>query len=100
MIKLVALYKKPEDAASFEAHYNDVHAPLMGKVPGILRMEVTRNLKAFRGEAEYYMIAEMYFQDRQSFDAAMASEENRAAGKDLMSFARDYVTLLYGEVEG
>jgi hypothetical protein len=29
----------------------------------------------------------------------MAAEENRAAGKDLMSFARDYVTLIYGEVE-
>jgi hypothetical protein len=28
----------------------------------------------------------------------MASEENRAAGKDLMTFAREYVTVFYGEV--
>ena len=33
-------------------------------------------------------------------DAAMSSEENRAAGKDLMGFAREYVTMFYGEVEG
>ncbi len=41
----------------------------------------------------------MYFRDQESFDAAMASEENRAAGKDLMSFAREVVTMVYGEVE-
>lgn len=98
MIKLVALFKRPEDVAEFDAHYADVHAPLMLKVPGLSRMEVTRNLSAFRGEPEYYLIAEMYFENKESFDAAMASEENRVAGKDLMSFARDYVTMLYGEV--
>jgi uncharacterized protein (TIGR02118 family) len=100
MIKLVALFKRPEDVEEFDRHYREVHAPLMAKVPGLGRMEVTRNLKALRGEPEYYLIAEMYFRDKETFDAAMASEENRAAGKDLMSFARDVVTMVYGEVEG
>ena len=100
MIKLVALFKRPQDTGEFDVHYADVHAPLMRKVPGLERMEVTRNLQAFRGEPEYYLVAEMYFRDRESFDAAMSSEENRAAGKDLMSFAREYVTMFYGEVEG
>lgn len=100
MIKLVALFKRPEDPGEFDAHYTGVHAALMQKVPGLERMELTRNIKAFRGEPEYYLVAEMYFRDSESFDAAMASEENRAAGKDLMSFAREYVTMFYGEVEG
>jgi uncharacterized protein (TIGR02118 family) len=99
MIKLVALFKRPEDVEEFDRHYNETHAPLMVKVPGLERMEVTRNLRAFRGEPEYYLIAEMYFRDREAFDAAMASEENRAAGKDLMSFAREVVTMVYGEVD-
>jgi uncharacterized protein (TIGR02118 family) len=99
MIKLVALFKRPEDVEEFDRHYEDTHAPLMRKVPGMERMEVTRNLRAFRGEPEYYLIAEMYFRDKESFDAAMASEENRAAGKDLMSFAREVVTMVYGEVD-
>ena len=98
MIKLVALFKRPEDVEAFDRHYNDVHAPLMRAVPGLERMEVIRDLKAFRGEPEYYLIAEMYFRDKESFDAAMASDENRAAGKDLMSFAREVVTMVYGEV--
>jgi len=100
MIKLVALFKRPENAEEFYQHYKEVHAPLMMQVPGLERMEVTQDLKAFRGEPEYFLIAEMYFRDQATFDAAMASEENRAAGKDLMSFARDVVTMVYGEVEG
>lgn len=99
MIKLVALFKRPEAVEEFDAHYEQTHAPLMRKVPGLQRMEVTRNLMSFRGEAEYYLVAEMYFADREAFDAAMASDENRAAGKDLMSFAREYVTMFYGEVD-
>jgi uncharacterized protein (TIGR02118 family) len=99
MIKLVALFKRPEDVEEFDRHYDETHAPLMGKVPGLERMEVTRNLKAFRGEPDYYLIAEMYFRDKESFDAAMSSDENRAAGKDLMSFAREVVTMVYGEVD-
>ena len=99
MIKLVALFKQPESAKEFDAHYDETHAPLMRKVPGLVRMEVTRDLRAFRGDAPYYLMAEMYFEDKESFDAAMASDENRAAGKDLMSFAREYVTMFYGEVK-
>jgi uncharacterized protein (TIGR02118 family) len=99
MIKLVALFKRPEDVSEFDRHYRDVHAPLMSRVPGLERMEVTSNIQAFRGEPPYYQVTEMYFRDRASFDAAMASEENRAAGKDLMGFARDVVTMFYGEVE-
>jgi uncharacterized protein (TIGR02118 family) len=99
MIKLVALFKRPDDVETFDRHYEDTHSPLMSAVPGLLRMEVTRNLQAFRGDAPYYLIAEMYFADKESFDAAMQSDENRAAGKDLMSFARDYVTMFYGEVD-
>jgi uncharacterized protein (TIGR02118 family) len=99
MIKLVALFKRPEDVAAFDEHYDNVHAPLMRAVPGLHRLEVTRNLQAFRGDPEYYLVAEMYFADRMAFDSAMQSDQNRVAGKDLMSFARDYVTMFYGEVD-
>ncbi len=99
MIKLIALFKRPDDVEAFDEHYEGTHASLMRMVPGLERMEVTRNTQAFRGEPEYYLVAEMYFKDKESFDAAMASDENRAAGKDLMSFARNYVTMFYGEVD-
>ena len=100
MIKMVALFKRPEDIEAFDRHYYETHAPLMRQVPGLLDMEVIRNVKSFGGEPAYYTIAIMTFRDSESFAAAMATPENRAAGKDLMSFAKEYVTLVYGEVEG
>ena len=51
MIKLVALFKRPEDIEAFDAHYNEVHAPLMRQVPGLERMEVTRNLNSLKRQA-------------------------------------------------
>ncbi len=100
MVKLVALFKHPEDAAAFDQHYHHVHTPLMQAVPGLQKMEVTRFTSGMRGDKpEYYLMAEMYWQDKATMDAAMATPENRAAGKDLMSFAREYVTMMFAEEE-
>ncbi len=100
MVKLVALYKKPADVAAFEEHYTNVHVPLMEKVPGILKTRVTRFFAGPTGEPPYYLMFEATWPDRASFDTAMKSPENRAAGKDLMSFAKDIVTLGFGDETG
>ncbi|MBX6341365.1 MAG: EthD family reductase, partial [Thermomicrobiaceae bacterium] len=90
MIKLVALYRKPADPEGFMRHYREVHTPLVEKTPGLERIEVSRVTgDAFGGEPPYFLIAEMYYPDRDTFNAAMRSEENRAAAKDLMGFAKD-----------
>lgn len=96
-VKLIALYKRPEDENAFLDHYENVHAPLARKVPGLEKLVVNRVTGSPMGEAEYFLIAELHFPDRATFDAAMASEENRAAGKDLMSFAKGMVTILFAE---
>lgn len=98
MVKLVALYKKPAAVAAFEEHYSNVHLPLMEKVPGIVKTELTRFFAGPLGEPPYYMMFEAYFADRDSFNAALASPENRAADKDLMSFAKDIVTVMFADV--
>ena len=97
MIKLIALFKKPEDVDAFEQHYNDVHVPLIKQVPYMRNFVSSTAFGAPRGEPAYYRVAEMWFDDRAAFDKAMASDENRAAGKDLMGFARDVVTMIFVE---
>jgi len=96
MVKLVALYKKPQDAEAFDAHYRDVHMPLIQQWPGLQRVEVGR-VTGMPGGAEppYYLIAEMYFADQDALRSAMRSPEGRAAGEDLQSFAPGLVTMLY-----
>ena len=104
MITLTALFKKPEDTAAFDEHYDNVHAPLMKKVPGLRKMEVTRFSRMLTPanaliSEQPYMQCTMYFDNKDSFKAAMATEENKAAGTDLMNFAGPLVSMYIGSVE-
>ncbi len=97
MVKLVALYRKPADPAAFDQAYYGTHIPLVNKIPKLRRVDVSRITGAPRGEPEFYLMAEMYFDDKASMDAAMASPENMEAGKNLMGFARGLVTFMFAE---
>ena len=99
MTKLIALYRKPADATLFDKHYFDVHIPLIRKMPGLRKLEITGITGAPIGESKYHLLAEMYFDSIDSMNAANASPEGRAAAKDLMNFAADVVTLFYGDVK-
>lgn len=100
MVKLIAMYRQPSDTAAFDEHYTNVHTPLVEKVPGLKKLEVTRITGTPMGKpSPYYLIAQMYFENQDAFQTAMASSENRAAGKDLMSFAGDIVEMMVGETE-
>jgi len=99
MIKLIALYKKPENTAEFDRRYFEEHVPLASKMPGLRRVEVAKIVGGPAGEAEYYLQAEMYFDDMESLKQAMSSPEGKAAAKDVMTFARDIITMMFAEVE-
>lgn len=96
-VRLVAVYQTPEDPAAFDEHYRCVHTPLAERVPGLLELRVTRMGKRLMGSTDIHLIAEMVFPDKATFDAAMASAENRATGKDLANFANGKVTLFVAE---
>jgi uncharacterized protein (TIGR02118 family) len=98
MIKMIALYKHPENKEEFDKYYNEVHAPLTAKIPGLRKMEVTKVIGSpMGGEGKYYLMCEMYYDDMESFKAAMRTPEAKASGKDAMSFAGEIITLMIGE---
>jgi len=99
MVKLIALYKTPENTQEFDAHYKDVHTPLVKKMPGLRKLEVAKITGAPIGEPKHYLIAEMYFDSQDALTAALASPEGKASGRDLMSFAGNLVSMLYAEVK-
>ncbi len=93
--KLLILYAQPDDEEAFLKHYNDVHMPLARTIPGLQKAVVNRvDASLTGGSAPYFIITELHFADQAAFDLAMASPENRAAGKDVMSFAKGKFTLL------
>lgn len=98
MIKLVALYKTPADKEEFDKHYNEVHMPIVAKIPGLIKSEVSKMRPLPGTESGFYMMTEMYYEDMDSFNAAMASAEGKASAKDLMNFAKDNVEFYIGKL--
>ncbi len=99
MVKLVAMYKTPSDIEMFEKHYFEKHMPLVDKIPGLIKSEVSK-LKVLPGtESLYFMMAEMYYDDMDAFNAAMGSPEGKASARDLVNFAKDNVDFFLGKVK-
>ncbi|MFC4769711.1 EthD family reductase [Effusibacillus consociatus] len=98
MVKLVAIYRKPENVEEFDQHYNNVHAPLAAKMPGLIKLEVNKIYGAPMGESDLHLIAEMYFENKEDLTNSLSSPEGRAAGKDLMGFAGKLVSMHFAEV--
>ncbi|WP_114571454.1 EthD family reductase [Exiguobacterium flavidum] len=98
MVKLIALYKQPENKEQFDEHYFNVHAPITAKIPGLKEMNVTKIVGSpMGGEGAYYLMCEMIYESHEAMKEGMRSAEGKASGKDLMGFAGDLVTLMIGE---
>lgn len=99
MVKLIALYKTPDNKEEFDKHYTEVHTLLVKKMPGLHKLEVAKITGAPIGEPKHYLIAEMYFDSMDALNASMASPEGKASARDLMGFAGNLVTMFYAEVD-
>ena len=83
MIKYVALYRTPEDAASFDESYFGTHVPLANATPGLVKTEIARVLRTVTGEPALHVMAELYFESYDSLKAAFKTEEWAASGANL-----------------
>jgi len=82
-IKLVVLYTQPDEPAAFDEHYFGVHMPLVEKLPGLERAETGRFTMALDGgEQTYYRVAELYFADQDTMNAALGSPEGAETAAD------------------
>ncbi|KGX86890.1 EthD family reductase [Pontibacillus litoralis] len=98
MVKMIALYKHPEDIEAFDEHYFNTHSPITAKIPGLRDMKVTRVVgNPMGGKGKYYLMCEMYYDSHESLKEAMKTDEAKASGKDVMGFAGDLVTMMIGE---
>ena len=99
MVKFIALYSKPEDPKAFDDRYLNGHIPLAAKIPGLRRMELSRIKGSPGGEPRYYLMAELYFNSHEALNAGLKSEQGKAVGKDVMSFAGKLVHMMVADVE-
>jgi len=96
MAKVVALYKKPTDAAKFDAYYYSKHVPIAKKIAGLRRYEVSRGpVSTPQGDSPYHLVALLEFDSMEAIGAALASPEGQATAADLGNFATGGVDLLF-----
>ena len=97
MVRLVALYSQPEDPDAFDAHYRDVHAPIVARYPNLRGTRLTKP-DGFAGRPPaFHLMAEMSFDSRADLDGALASEAGRDSGRDLRNFAQAGVSLFIAD---
>jgi uncharacterized protein (TIGR02118 family) len=95
MAKLIALYKKPADAAAFDAYYASTHVPLAKKIPGLRRYEVSSGPVASpQGDSAYHLAAILEFDSLAAIQAGLGTAEGQATASDLGNFAQAGVELL------
>jgi len=86
---MVVLYRRPElTAAEFRRHLAQVHAPLAKALPGLKKYKqnhVCADPK--RKPPGWDAIVELYFDNRESMEAAWASPQGAASDADLPAFA-------------
>ena len=93
MPRLIVLYRQPEDPEAFDAHYRDVHTPLVRAYPNLRELRTTTPAGVGGRPSPYHLMAEMTFDSRADLDAALSSEAGIASGRDLRNFAAAGATL-------
>ncbi|MBI4052250.1 MAG: EthD family reductase [Elusimicrobia bacterium] len=97
MVKLVALYRRPQDPTVFEEYYFNRHKPLAEKIPNLKAYKIYRVFGSPKGPSEYYFLAELHFENKDVMMKALRSQESLTAAKDVPNFARDIVSMFFVE---
>ena len=97
MVRLIALFNTPDDPAAFDAHYRDVHTPIVERYPGLRERRLSRTSPPGPMAMPFYLMAEMVFDDRAALDAALASDAGRESARDLRNFAGAGVQIFVAE---
>jgi uncharacterized protein (TIGR02118 family) len=88
MAQLLVLYKTPKDAAAFDKHYAEKHAPIAKKIPGLRKYEIsTGPVVTPAGPSPYHLVAALTFDNLAAIQSAFGSAEGQAAAADVQTFA-------------
>jgi len=88
MADVVVLYKTPKDTAAFDKYYVETHIPLVKKMPGLKKYQVSRGPVASpAGPSGLYLVATLTFDSMAAIQQAFGSPEGQAAAGDVPKFA-------------
>lgn len=97
MVKFMILFAKPENPTEFEDVYNDFFS-LVERMPDIARRQVVDVLGSPIGETRLFRILEVYFEDRETMEAALRSKAGQEAGGELRRLKPGSFEMVFAEL--
>ncbi|WP_205245057.1 EthD family reductase [Leifsonia tongyongensis] len=97
--RVIVGYRQPSDPAAFDEYFRTTHVPITSRMPGIVRMSAGRT-ESFDGSTpEFYEVAQILFESKDSAVAAVGSPEGQAAAADIGNFADGGFVILFSPEE-
>lgn len=84
MYKFVTIYRRVDDEAALDTFFSNTHLPLAEQLPGLRRREVSHIHGKPGGESRFYLMVELYFDSREDYVRALASEPGVALMQALV----------------
>lgn len=98
MLRITSLHGTPTDPEEFDRYYRDVHTPIVQRIPGVRNIRFGRALTTVDGDPPpYYLVSDVYFDDKESFELALESTQMKEAIEDVPNFATGGVTIMFCE---
>ncbi|WP_347309976.1 EthD family reductase [Defluviimonas sp. SAOS-178_SWC] len=99
MAKIQILYPEPDDRDAFDAHYRDVHTPMVMKIPGLRRLVVNKLTDITSDQpGDWYMSAELHYASSEAMQASLETPESKATDADFEAFApKGTLVLMHSE---
>jgi uncharacterized protein (TIGR02118 family) len=92
--KALALYPMPDDPQDFRAHYENIHLPLVAKLPGLRSLRYSIDLIAPQGDAPYFAVFEVEWDDAEAMATSLNSPEGQAVAADMAPYVTEGTVLL------
>jgi uncharacterized protein (TIGR02118 family) len=97
MYKLMVIFHPSGDILELEEQWSERFVAQAEKMPGLRRVSVSRVRGSLMEQTRIQLVHELFFDDETALRHALASSEGQTAGRALMGFAADNVTLLMAE---
>lgn len=98
MHRITVVYEQPTSVDEFEEHYANTHVDLVKSLPGLRRFTTSHPRSLGDGKAPYF-VAELWFDDEATLNAALTSPQMAAAGADAATLPSDMTMYLAEVVE-
>ena len=96
MHKLIILIDQPKDIQTFEEAWPRFLREAE-RMPGLKREAAIQVVKTLFGDCQVYKIHELFFDNRKSLQAAMASESGQLSGQILQQITGGRISLLIAD---